>query len=53
MARFTDGEWATQKVTGDDGALGFHNELINIDGRHYGACYNYTTGKIWFASVDE
>lgn len=52
LARITGTEWAIETIIGNDGALGFHNEIVNVDGRHYAACYNYTVGTLWLDSVD-
>ena len=47
--------WNTQSMGGvdGDGALGFHNELVEIDGTVYAATYNSTTETVWFSSVGE
>ena len=45
--------WNTETLSGvdGDGALGFHNELVEIDGTAYVATYNFTTEKVWFSEV--
>ncbi len=47
--------WDTQTLGGStgsgEGALGFHNELIEIDGTSYAATYNFSTEKVWFSAV--
>lgn len=47
--------WNTQTLGGvdGDGALGFHNELVEIEGTVYAATYNFTTEKAWFSSITE
>jgi hypothetical protein len=47
--------WNTQTLGGVDGAgaLGFHNELVEIDGTVYAATYNFTTEKVWFSSIGQ
>ena len=47
--------WNTQSMGGVDGAgaLGFHNEFVEVDGTVYAATYNFTTKKVWFSSVGE
>lgn len=52
IARQNGETWTKETVTGTDGPLGFHNELINIDGRHYAACYDYHQHIVWFDTVD-
>ena len=44
--------WSTSTVVGDDGALGFHNEITSIGGVLYGACYNYSEQNIWFGAIE-
>jgi len=44
--------WTTSTITGDNGALGFHNEIININGNLYGGCYNYTEKVTWFGALE-
>ena len=45
--------WNTETLGGVDGAgaLGFHNELMEIDGTGFVASYNFTTEKVWFSPV--
>ena len=45
--------WNTSTLDGVDNALGFHNELVSIDGTLYAACYNFTTEKVWFSSISD
>ena len=45
-------EWSTSTLVGEEGALGFHNEITSINGTLYGACYNYSEQTIWFGGVD-
>lgn len=52
IARLTGDEWMIETVTGSNGPLGFHNEIININGRHYAACYNFQEHTVWFDTVD-
>ena len=52
IARKTSGTWTLEKLAGDNEALGYHNEIIVIDNRHYVACYNYTKKKIWYSQLD-
>ena len=46
------GTWTTSTLAGEDGALGFHNELASYEGSLYGACYDYTNKTIWFSVVE-
>ena len=49
--RNSDGTWNTQSYIGVDGALGFHNALVEIDGTLYGASFDYTQETVWFSSI--
>jgi hypothetical protein len=44
--------WTTSTLAGDDGALGFHNEIASIGGTLYAACYNYGGQTVWFEAID-
>ena len=46
-----DGDWNISTLDGADHALGFHNELIDINGAIYAACYNFTDQTVWFQQV--
>lgn len=47
----TDETWNTQTLAGADGALGFHNALVEIDGSIYAASYNFGEEVVWFSQV--
>jgi hypothetical protein len=42
LATHDENGWATQKVGGDDGAVGFFNEVATTRGRTFAASYDYT-----------
>ncbi len=44
--------WQTETVTGDQCALGFHNELITVGGARFAGCYDYTNRTLWFDQLD-
>jgi hypothetical protein len=45
--------WENKLITDDGGeALGFFNDVIEVAGRHYAACYNYTSHTVWFQPLD-
>ncbi|MEC7985076.1 MAG: hypothetical protein VX278_07925 [Myxococcota bacterium] len=44
--------WTTENLSGDQGALGFHNELTVANGSLYVGSYNYTDGVLWFEKVE-
>lgn len=47
------GAWELYTVTGDEGAQGFHNEVVvGSDGTAWAACYDYTQRSVWFGSLD-
>ena len=52
VARKSSDTWSLEKRGGDNEALGYHNEIILIDNRHYIGSYNYTKKKIWFTQLD-
>lgn len=39
------------KLSGDDGALGYFNEIVSVGGTNYAACYDYTSRKVWFGAL--
>ena len=45
-----DGSWSTQ-VLESDGALGFHNALVEIGDSVYAASYNFGEEVVWFSPV--
>lgn len=51
LARQDGGSWTSDTVGGADAALGFHNETVNVDGKRYAACYDYTNRTIWFEEL--
>jgi hypothetical protein len=51
MAAFNDGAWNISTLGGTETALGFHNELIDIDGTIFTACYNFTDNNVWFEQL--
>lgn len=50
-ARSNDAGWATQTIA-TEGAVGFHNEVVSVDGTFYVACYDYTKRNVYFAKLD-
>ena len=51
LARKDGAAWKIETVTGSDSARGYHNESIEVDGKRFSACYDYTTREIWFAAL--
>lgn len=47
----SDGTWNTRTLAGVDGALGFHNALVEIGGSVYAASYNFGEETLWFSAV--
>ena len=41
-----------ERVVAAEGAVGFHNEVIQIGGQAYVACYNYSKRNVYFAEID-
>ncbi len=44
--------WTVEQVTGDQGALGFHNEIITAGGVRFAGCYDYTSRTMWFSQLN-
>ncbi len=44
-------EWSTRPLL-TEGAVGFHNEVIQVDGKAYVGCYDYTSRSVRFARLD-
>jgi len=44
--------WQSDRVTGEQGALGFHNEVISAGGQLWAASYNYTDRALWFSTLN-
>ncbi len=43
--------WQSSQVIGDEGALGFHNEVVQAQGAYWAACYDYTHRNVWFGKL--
>lgn len=46
------GDAWTIEVLAGEGALGFHNEVVQASGTSYAASYDYTTRTVWFDRLD-
>lgn len=44
--------WTNSTITGSEGALGFHNEIISVNGTLYAGCYDYTNKVPWFGAIE-
>ncbi len=51
LARHSGGAWSVEKVSGDQGALGFHNETVRIGSKRYAACYDFTARAVYFSAL--
>ncbi len=51
LARRGSDSWQAEKLTGDQGALGYHNETVKIGDARYLACYDYTARSVFFAAL--
>ena len=51
LAKMSASVWSTSVVAAE-GAVGFHNEVIQIGGQAYVACYNYSKRNVYFAEID-
>jgi hypothetical protein len=45
------GGWSVDMVTGSEGALGFHNEVITSSKGTFAACYDYPNRTLWFSAL--
>ncbi|MEC9389400.1 MAG: hypothetical protein VX944_04940 [Myxococcota bacterium] len=50
-ATLADGAWSSRMLL-TEGAVGFHNEVIQLDGQSYVGCYDYTSRSVRFAKLD-
>ena len=51
LAKMSASVWSSSVVAAE-GAVGFHNEVIQIDGQAYVGCYNYSKRNVYFAEID-
>jgi len=51
MASHDENGWSTEKLGGDDGAVGFFNEAVDVRGRYYVASYDYTHHHLFFRGL--
>ena len=51
LAQSTGDGWTLDTLAGSDGALGFHNETVAVEGKRYIGCYDYTNRTIWFSQL--
>lgn len=51
QAKPSSGSFTYAKLDGDEGALGFFNELVSLGGTSYAASYDYTARSVWFGSL--
>lgn len=52
LATWDGSAWKSTTLAGDGAAVGFHNEVTEIGGKHYAASYDYTHRNIWFSAID-
>lgn len=51
LATLVGDAWQAETITGDEGALGFHNEVVLANGNYYLACYDYTNRTVFFEKL--
>lgn len=44
------GSWATSTAA-SDGALGYHNEIVEVGGTVYAGCYSYSARHVWLGAL--
>ncbi len=44
--------WSSDRVTGEQGALGFHNEVVSTSGVNWVGSYDYTARTLWFSKLN-
>ena len=47
----TDGVWASRQLAGDGHAVGFHNEVIEVNGRVFAGSYDHTDQKLFITEL--
>lgn len=52
LAQNAGDTWTSDTLAGDEGALGFHNEVVTAGGVHYAGCFDYTARDVWFHKLD-
>jgi hypothetical protein len=51
LARRNGTNWSVSTLGGTDMALGFHNELIEINGNLFAGCFDFTNQSVWFSAI--
>lgn len=52
-AQFTGSGWTKAQLGGDDGAVGFHNEVVQLgDGSWWAGSYNYTERTLFLTTLE-
>lgn len=51
LASRSGSSWTTQKLGGDDGAVGFHNEVVLAAGQYYAGSFDYTANKLFLKAL--
>ncbi|MEL6343363.1 MAG: hypothetical protein AAFV53_09525 [Myxococcota bacterium] len=51
LALRQSGSWTVDQLIGDDGALGYHNEVVTTSLGTFVASYDYTERTVWFNAL--
>ena len=51
VARLSASVWSSAVIAAE-GAVGFHNEVIQLDGQAYVGCYDYSKRNVYFREID-
>ncbi|MEQ1571381.1 MAG: hypothetical protein ABMA64_37480 [Myxococcota bacterium] len=52
LASRTGGGWVTAKLGGDEGAVGYHNEVVEVGGVVLAGSYDYTADTLYVTAVE-
>lgn len=52
LARSNNGSWSLEKLGGDDGAVGFHNEVAMAGGVLFAGSYDFTSRTMFMTTID-
>lgn len=47
----SDGNWSKRQVAGDGHAVGFHNEVVQVNGRVFAASYDHTDQQLFITEL--
>lgn len=51
LAKQAGGGWQIERIGKDDGAVGFHNEVVQVGGLWFAGSYDFTAGTLFLKSL--